>query len=292
MKVFLDTDENYSVAGYNERASSSFGEIYLGLDKGPEYDRQSTTVNEAIQRITGAEAFGLALQETRRLLAANPDANDEDISIKVQAALCRHWFDLPDEINVVGLWMRDDGEINPPARCPGDFIYPSGYMFFPHPDPTTTTHGQLEGKILKNATMQFVDELRTHNKLPTGILSQAIFEAFPRGEDDLVAQTIIGVMIGMLPTVIINLLFTLEAWRENQGKVFAELQEKLRHHGGSDPFVRASEVLKQPLMAAMQRNPMPPAVWRTAVRDHTLGTNPPVQVNRGDKINVDIAAAT
>ena len=59
MKVFLDTDENYSVAGYNVRASNSFGEIYLGLDKGPEYDRQSTKVNEAIQRITGAEAFGL-----------------------------------------------------------------------------------------------------------------------------------------------------------------------------------------------------------------------------------------
>ena len=135
MEVFLDTDENYSIAGYNERASSSFGEIYLGMDKGPEYDRQSTKVNEAIQRITGAEAFGLALQEARKLLAANPDANDEDISIKVQAALCRHWFDLPDEINVVELWMRDDGEINPPARCPGDFIYPSGYIFFPRSRP-------------------------------------------------------------------------------------------------------------------------------------------------------------
>ena len=68
--------------------------------------------------------------------------------------------------------------------------------------------------------MQFVDDLRTHNKLPTGDLSQAIFETFPRGEDRLVARTIIGVMIGMLPTVIINLLFILGAWRRKPGQDF------------------------------------------------------------------------
>ena len=226
------------------------------------------------------------------MLAANPDADDDDISIKVLAAICRYWFDLPDDVNVVELWLRDDNAFNPPARCPGDFIFTSANMFFLHPPEEAATAGPPEGRILKYASVQFVDDLRTHNRVPAGVLSRAIFEAFPRGEDDLVARTIIGVMIGMLPTVIINLSFVFGAWRGNGGKIFADLQEKLRHQGGSDPYVRAREVLKQPLMAAMQKNPMPPNVWRTAVRDHTLGTNPPVQVNQGDKIYVDINAAT
>ena len=37
--------------------------------------------------------------------------------------------------------------------------------------------------------------------------------------------------------------------------------------------------------------PTPDAVWRTAVKAHTLGTKNPVQVNPGDKIYISIIQA-
>jgi hypothetical protein len=290
MKVFLDTDRNYSVKGYNERASKCFGTIYLGLDQGAEYDRQSRKVNAAIQGISAAEAFRLALQEARKALAANPAASDDDVAIKLLAGLCTRWFDLPDAVNVVEGGLRFD--VKPPPCCPGDFSFPSGYIFFPDPDALLSKFGPGFGAMLKLAVDRHVAELRASQKLPTGVLSRAVFEAFPTGEDDLIARTIIGVMMGMLPTVYFNLANTMGAWRASEGKIFKALQDALRQQGGSDPYVRASEVLKQPLMQAMQGNPMPPSVWRTAVRAHTLGTNQPVQVNPDDKMYVNIASAT
>ena len=38
MEVYHDPAGNYSVCGYAERLRKSFGMIYLGLDKGAEYD--------------------------------------------------------------------------------------------------------------------------------------------------------------------------------------------------------------------------------------------------------------
>jgi hypothetical protein len=45
-------------------------------------------------------------------------------------------------------------------------------------------------------------------------------------------------------------------------------------------------------MQAMQLAPVPEAVWRTAVKEHTLGTKSPVQVHPNDKIYVGIVSAT
>jgi len=290
MKVVLDTNQNYSVKGYNERASDCFGKIYLGLDKGAEYDRQSGKVNAAIQGITAADAFTLALQETRKVLASDPAASDDDVSVKVLAASCRSWFDLPDGINVKEGGLRTD--FKTPSRCPGDYNFPSAYIFFPDPTGFPTKFGPPFGFMLKQSVDAFVAGLRASRKLPTGVLSRAVFEAFPSGEDDLIARTITGVMMGMIPTVYFNLANAVGAWRAGDGKTFAALQNALKNHGGSDPYIRASEVLEQPLIQAMQGNPMPPAVWRTAVRAHTLGTKNPVQVAPDDKMHISIVSAT
>lgn len=289
MSVFLDADENCSISGYNERAANSFGAIYLGLDKGPEYERQSTKVNDAILGITRAEAFAVALQETRKALADAPEADELVVSDKVLAGICVRWFDLPDTVNVIEGPLRFDN-IEPPPHCPGDYFFPSGHIFLPDPGESITKNGLACGRLLKQAVDSYVAGLRASQKLPEGVLSRAIFEAFPRGEDDLIARTIIGVMMGMLPTISYNLVTTITTWKE--GEVFATLKEELRRHGGSDPFVRANDVLMKPLMEAMQGDPMPPAVWRTAVREHALGTNRPVTVHRGDKIHVNIDCAT
>src|SRR5260370_36914154 len=79
--------------------NQSIGLIYLGMDWGPEYVKQSTKSNEAIGRVTRKEAFDFALKETRAALAALPDPADFDIvkvSDTVFAGICRQWGDIPD----------------------------------------------------------------------------------------------------------------------------------------------------------------------------------------------------
>jgi hypothetical protein len=45
------------------------------------------------------------------------------------------------------------------------------------------------------------------------------------------------------------------------------------------------------MQETMQMMPTPDAVWRTAVKEHTLGTKDPVQVHPGDKVYISIIQA-
>jgi hypothetical protein len=304
MGVFLDAGQNYTVEGsddpgnpvqgYRQRARASFGEIYLCLDKGAEYDRQARNVNAAIQSLTEADAFALALRETRKVLASNPDAaadpagHMEACTIKILSALCEIWFDLPDTVNMVegGFQIHSD----PPGRCPADFALASGFIFTPEPPPIIGSLGVSLGRVLRQAVLKFVTDMRATNTAPQGILIRAIFANFAAGEEDLIARTIVGVMVGMLPTVDHNLQNIVADWAANRR--FPELRNALRQHGGTDPHQRASAVLLKPLMQSMQGNPVPPAVWRTAAKPHVLGTSPPVNVTVGEKVTISIIDAT
>src|ERR1700750_949240 len=46
MQVLLNADGNYTIEGYQARMNQSIGLIYLGMDWGPEYVKQSTRSNE------------------------------------------------------------------------------------------------------------------------------------------------------------------------------------------------------------------------------------------------------
>ena len=289
-QVYLDEAGNYSVKGYNARLEHSFGKIYLGLDKGADYDAQATEPNKAIRRITTPEAFALTLGIARRAVATSPHPHAFDIADlmvilnKTLADLCTYWFGLPDDIIMVTGRMREK-DIVAPARCPGDFSYTSASVFKPKPDCMVTMAGQALGRLLKEAVTQFIARHRAANTIPQAALANAIFKAFP-DDDELIGRTIIGVMMGFLPTTYFNLLFAVNEWW--QSGEFKRLQDQLK--GNSEPaFGRAVKVLELPLMQAMQRRPMPDAVWRTAVKKHTLGT---VEVNAGDMIHINIMQAT
>ncbi len=292
MQVFLNADENYSVKGYNERAANSIGPIYLGLDWGPQYEQQSTKANAAIMGVTRREAFEFALKETRSALKALPDPvafDIQNISDTVLAAVCKNWFDVPD-----GEFVQAGGfalsNILPPARCPADYTYPSAYIFHPDPDVALTMLGERTGQLLREAVGKFLASLRAAGKIPQGALSRAFFVAFPSPEDnDLLARVIIGAMMGMLPTVNGNLNATVKAWQRTS--TFMALQGKLKNSSQTDEFARAQEVIEPALQQEMQMAPTPDAVWRTAVKAHTLGSKNPVQVNPGDKIYVSIIQA-
>jgi hypothetical protein len=294
MEVFLNAAGNYSVTGYQKRMSQSIGPIYLGMDWGPEYEQLSTKANAAIGRVTREEAFDFALQETRTALAAlpNPRAFDiQEITDTVLAVVCHHWFDVPDgEFVKSGGWKISN--LLPPARCPGDYTPPSAYIFHPDPDALLTFLGQRTGQMLREAVGKLVATRRGPANPPQGALSRAFFEIFPNspGDDDLLARVIIGAMMGMLPTVIGNLTGTVKAWQKTQ--TFLVLQAKLKNSAQADDYSRAQEVILQPMQETMQMAPTPDAVWRTAVKEHTLGSKNPVQVHPGDKIFVNIFQAT
>jgi hypothetical protein len=293
MQVFLNAEGNYSVSGYQERMSKSIGPIYLGMDWGPEYERLSTAANAAIGRVTRREAFDFALKETRSALTALPDPRAFDIqaiSDTVLAAVCAHWFDVPDGEFVLPGGFRLSN-IFPPGRCPGDYTPPSAYIFHPDPDVLLTFLGQRTGQILREAVGKLVATRRGAENPPQGALSRAFFEIFPNSpaDDDLLARVIIGAMMGMLPTVNGNLVATVKTWQKSQ--TLMVLHAKLKGSSQADEFLRAHEVIEQPLQETMQMMPTPDAVWRTAVKEHTLGTINPVQVHPGDKIYISIIQA-
>src|ERR1700737_2255312 len=53
MQVLLNADGNYTIEGYQARMNQSIGLIYLGMDWGAEYVKQSTKSTAAIEPATG-----------------------------------------------------------------------------------------------------------------------------------------------------------------------------------------------------------------------------------------------
>ncbi len=288
MEVLLDTAGNYSVSGYAERMEASFGLIYLGRDAtDPEYALQSNAANTAIGTITESEAFSRALQATRTVmqpLSGDAKFDMKDVSNEVLAALCTHWFDIPDGESVISSgWVLPI----PPGRCPGHFAAPSGYIFQPEPGLGTSLVGKWDGRLLRSHVKDFVAKQRLAGA-PNGDLAKVLFAAFPNSpaQDDLLARTIIGVMIGFLPTVQGNLMAVSKAWQDG---TFEALRTQLISQPAVDIYVRADQILRGPMIAAMQDEPMPPKIWRTAFRDHMLGTT---QVRAGDRLFINIDSAT
>jgi hypothetical protein len=283
MKVLANVDGHYSVSGYGQRGARCFGEFYLCLDAGPAYDREAHKVNAAIQGLSAPAAFATALAETRRVIRNDQAASIDDISTEVLAHVCELWFGLPD-----GAHMITSGEASlsvQAASCPGDYAPTSAFIFSANPSMPLEQLALFCGSKLKVAGNQAIPRLRSA-PLPPDSLSRVILDAFP--DDDLAMRTIIGVMMGMLPTCDNNLKNVVKAWQANT-ETFPRLKAALEQSSEADPYLKANSVLRKPLAATMQLNPVPADIWRTATGDHTLGDT---FVRKGDKIAVSITAVT
>jgi len=291
LQVLLNADGNYTIEGYQPRMEQSIGVIYLGMDWGPEYERQSTPANTAIGRVTRREAFDLAVKETRAALATAPVPNGivdiQAISDVVFAKLCAYWFDIPDGVHVKAGGFRISNLFSD-GVCPGDYTPPSGYIVHPDPDFLLTLFGQRTGQILRESVNKYVAEKRAAGQVPVPALTRAFFEEFPDPKDnDLLARTIVGVMMGALPTINGNLITIVKTWQRTA--TLLALQAKLNASKETDEFVKAHQIVEPPMRETMQMQPTPDWLWRKAKKDHTLGT---VQVRAGDKIYLSIAQAT
>jgi len=292
-EVFHNRGRYYTVTGYAERMRTSFGEIYLGKDDDglstSKYRAEACPANKAIMAVTVQDAFNIALRHTEETLSFLVQPNTEtrlevkDIVDDVLARISKVWFGVPDGNYVVGggwHWRPDDH-----PTCPGHFHSPSRYMFQPNPGPEAALVGQQHGKALSAAVGRLLDAQRNGER-NLGILGNALFDAFSEDKAQL-TSTLIGVMMGFLPTIDGNIRGTLFEWISNRSlwdHQLAYLADKTE-----DPLEKVRKVLMRPLKDTLLLRPVPELAWRTALERHSVG---PVEVHPGDRIVVSIVSAT
>ena len=294
-QVLLDPHKRYSVSGQRRRMGQGFGDIYLGLDAGPQYDAESRAMNEAIGNLGFDAVFTQArASATRRIdaivAAAREDAIDfgdarfealfdaRELMDDVLADLCEAWFGVNDGPPGEALlqrggvdWAWSEGR---PMRYPGHFTALSRHLFQPHPGDVPNQLGPRYGQALRVAMRRFVQWHIEHGTVPRAPgaagpapLAQAAFAYLgPPGRDaDFVARLIIGVLMGAIPTTIGAVLNVLLQWRREAR--FETLRTALRGRGDA---ASAKDVLLPALRAALQMRPMPQLNWRTVAKEHQL----------------------
>jgi len=292
-EVFNNGARNYTVTGYAERMRASFGEIYLGKDDGgmtSEYRAEACPANKAIMAISRKEAFESALEQTQRtlrLLVGNADETKlevRDIVDDVLAGLSSEWFGVPDGTYVVGggwHWRPD----NQPT-CPGHFHSPSRYMFQPNPGPEAARVGERHGQAANVAVGRLLGKKGNNAERTLGKIGNALFDAFS-GDMDLLTRTLIGVMMGFLPTVDGNMRGALYEWVNSRS--LWDLQIEYLGDGAEDSLEKATRILMPRLRETLLLRPVPELAWRTALAKHSLGA---VEVHAGERIVVSIVSAT
>lgn len=287
MEVFLNAEGNYSVTGYANRSERAFGDFFLGMDAGPEYDAQAGAINKAIMSMTLQDGFEAGVKATAATLGKLDDTSLDasELTDGMLAEVCKPLFGIPDGHLIVSGSL--EFHVFGPCRCPGDYTPLSAYIFLPEPAFLIKILGPYLGRMLKRETLEFVKDLRSTGKPPEAPLTRVLYETIPPGQDDLFARTLVGIMMGLLPTTEGNMEQVLNHMRDDGS--YSELAAKVQ--ALSDPMDAdgAASILRDPMYRAMQKAPMPPAVWRTAAKDHMLG---PLAVRTGDKISISIKDAT
>lgn len=323
MQVLAEKSGTYSVKGYQERLSRSIGAIYLGQDDSQEYKDISGPINEAIMAIERLPAFMLARQITAGVIgrflgaakesAPNPSESGRyELIVEVKefidpvlGTLCQHWFGLPetdpgDNIRMEGArWDADRRR----ASYPGHFTAPSRFVFQPNPGPSVERFGRDYGKTVTAAFSRWIKSAvaspaapwpTSPNGEPAPIGARIWKEFGTTKPVDFIASTLVGAMMGLLPTIDGNLRRSLNEWlydgtfwtlRERWQGIDPALREETR---AAELLDRAQAMLGKPLLRAMQLRPSPELVWRTATRDHDLAG---VAIAAGDKVVVSIVSA-
>lgn len=317
--VFERSGTDFSVEGYHARMVPSIGEIYLGLDdtgeEGCPYRAQSAAANQAIAGITREQAFAAAFDSVRDTLSGmvklemhladltgrqpwELNLNLKEIVDPVIQQLCVAWFGLPEALPADPL--PDDREFTPGAArwdwtpekrpmCPGHFTAPSRYFFQPWPSTTVEQFGVAYGQSLQAAMLRFVERQRRQGNVPEAPVARAIFGM---GEDGLVARTMVGAMMGFIPTLDGALRLVLNEWlRDNDFWTLRSRHAAAKGDGEptlAERLAAAEDELTPALTRAMQLRPMPEMVWRTVKRDCNLGGRP---LKKGQKVAVSIVSA-
>lgn len=317
-EVLLDRQNRYSLRGQLTRMEHCFGPSYLGMDDGPAYRSQSTAVNEAISGLKPEEAYKVAFEAAAgkldriKALAMDQAARATDARYEISfeareivdealAALCETWYGLNDDPGhrfkrgAVD-WSWQLGE---PPLYPGQFHALSRYMFQPHPGHLVRDMAERYGEALRGAMASFVQDHLTRGTLPRSPspygggdapLAKVTIETLttPGGDHELAARTMVGVLMGFIPTISGAVLNVLQEWQRDHR--FEDLRTRL---STSPSYADALQALGDSLCDAAKMRPMPQVIWRTAREAHDLGEGDSVlHVAAGDRVVLGLVSGT
>lgn len=309
MMDVLSRDDLYSVQGvggeegYLSRMKQSIGPIYLGLDRTLEPGQSNAdadAINAEIGKITRLDAFETTVSVTRKAISElKPDGPSRfNIPVvwlvdEVLARLCQHWFDVPDG-HLIKVGGQPSSSQKQELNCPYHYAMPSRYFFSPHPNGYEVKAGQLAGAFLQKATKGYFLGLAKAGQKPKGTLSRFIVEHFA-DDPDKMASTLVGVMMGFLPTVTGNMLEMFNRWMDHydplQRSAFWDLHQQYRETKHSDSQSRL-DFLAPYLESALQHNPVPEMIWRVAKESRfQSGSGLGCPVKRGDKVVLGVMSA-
>lgn len=305
----LREDRLYTASGYQARMQFSFGPIFLGADAGAgdgRYERESASIVEAIRQLPAAQTFARARELTHERLAqlravtieSASEAGDEPwrLSFDVRELLddllghfCERWFGIlsgPEQpFEWGGLDVARGAHDKP--RNPGHFASPSRYFFQPHPTAEVARIGQAHGQALRRAMQALLDARDPATE--SAPLVQAV-RANPLDASDsgYAARTLVGVVMGFVPTVDGSLRRILAEWLR-EGSFW-------RLRGQCPPlssFEDAFGFMRTDFIRGLQMRAAPELLWRTAAVDHVVGEGAhAVPVKAGDRVVAGLMSAT
>lgn len=307
-EMLLDENRRLTAAGYMPRMQRSFGGIYLGLDSGQQdrrYEIESEDCNRAIRDLDPQQTYMKANEATLAALLelideavdhARADSESRweltfdvrELVDKVLAVFCEAWFGLSTEGGCFRRggyrWDWKDGA----PYYPGNFIAPSRYFFQPHPGPEVEALGAEHGLALRDAMLKFLDLFRESIDAP---VTRAVLDSELGNDPAFVARTVVGAVMGFVPTVDGNLRRICNEWLRD-GTLWS-LRAKYAGLAAND-FAEAKERLGAAIVRAMQLRTAPELLWRTAVVSHTIGETEAhrVTVAPGEIVIASLISAT
>lgn len=283
--VLLDPQRKLTATGYLPRMQGAFGPIYLGLDAGPQYQSESAACNGAIGRLSPDDAFDTTRRATQQALGtlvkqAHDHARDDvetrwSLGLDVRelidpaiADLCEGWFG----ISTTGGHFRRGGyrwdATTGAPYYPGHFMVPSRFIFQPHPGELVEQVAAAHGAALHQAMTAY---LAAFPNL-TAPVAFAVLKSPPGNADpDFAARTLVGAIMGFVPTVDGALRRVLNEWLR-----IGTLWSLRAAHAGDPALDLATARARygQALLAGLQLRPPAELIWRTANAQHTIGSGP------------------
>jgi deferrochelatase/peroxidase EfeB len=306
-EVLSNQEGRYSVGGYQKRLNETIGPIFLGLDDGAdgEYQLQSAICNDEIMKLDFTMGFNPAREAANAAidefindaiwLAKLNEVDRWELNIdcreiidRTLARLCEAWFGLVS--NEAGPFLAGGFDWNwrtgEPALYPGHFTAPSRYTFQPQPGDPSKQLAVLHGTTLRANMLAFLTANQNTISAP---ITRAVLDKF--GATDLTARTIVGAMMGFLPSTDGNLRKVFNEWCRD-GSLWS-LRAKVSPQSLKD-WPTASALLAGPMRNTIQLRPVPEQIWRTTVSLHSLGTDPDCQVllRPGEKVILSLVSAT
>lgn len=214
LDLLRDDGGRFTNRGAGARVEQAInGRFHLGLDPiDPDYARLSEPTNSALRSVSeeasfkGARAAAAACIDKMLATAkalGEPVATVDLLTGLIEpvfAILAKGWYGIPDEKHVVtGVhgWMVPE---NAPPSYPGNFWHGSRHAFNPFLSAETQRLAVREGEAIVNAITAFV-AAGPRDKLAAPVTKQiaAGTQSYPQDED--LARTLVGSLIGGVPTV-------------------------------------------------------------------------------------------